>query len=63
MDNISKLEKLLDMYIEKDKQNKRTYQDKLIKKDLYEELFNLFSNDYDEMKDNSLPIGILFNSI
>ena len=63
MDNISKLEKLLDMYIEKDKQNKRTYQDKLIKKDLYEELFNLFSSDYDEMKDNSLPIGILFNSI
>ena len=63
MDNIKKIQKLLDDYIDESKKNRNTYEEKIALKDMYDELLLLLNGDYDEMNDNKLMISILFNSI
>lgn len=63
MDNIKKIQKLLDDYIDESKKLRNTYEEKITLKDMYDELLLLLNGDYDEMNDNKLMISILFNSI
>ena len=63
MDNIKKIQKLLDDYIDESKKLRNTYEEKIALKDMYDELLLLLNGDYDEMNDNKLMISILFNSI
>lgn len=63
MDNIQKIEQLLDKYIEINKEKKVEYRNNETIIDLYEQLFMYLDNDRDSIRENILVISILFNTI
>ena len=63
MDNVKRIEELLNMYLKQNKDIRDKYQNNLVNLQLYEELFNYLELDYVEIKENNLFISILFNTI
>lgn len=63
MDNIKRIEELLNIYLKQNKDIKEKYQNNLVNLQLYEELFGYFDGEYEEIKENNLCISILFNTI
>jgi len=54
---------LLDIYLERNKMLRTSYNENLMKKDLYEELIPLINSSYDEIIDNRLRISLLLSAI
>lgn len=54
---------LIDRYILDDKAKKKQYNDNQVMIDLYNEVLEMLRGDYQEIKDNSLCISILFDTI
>ena len=63
MRNEERLEKLLDSYIQENKNQKDTYNKNIVIRDLYKELLLLLSGNYDDIKNNKMAISLLFTSI
>ena len=63
MDNVKRIEELLNMYLKQNKDIRDKYQNNLVYLQLYEELFSYLELGYVEIKENSLLISILFNTI
>ena len=63
MDNVKRIEELLNMYLKQNKDIRDKYQNNLVNLQLYEELFSYLELDYVEIKENNLFISILFNTI
>lgn len=63
MNNIQRIEQLLDRYIEINKKKKVEYENNKTKIDLYKQLFIYLDNGHDSIKENTLIISILFNTI
>ena len=63
MDNVKRIEELLNMYLKQNKDIRDKYQNNLVYLQLYEELFSYLELSYVEIKENSLLISILFNTI
>ncbi len=54
---------LIDRYILEEADRRKQYNDNLVMIDLYEEVLKILKGDYQEIKDNSLCISILFDTI
>ena len=54
---------LIDRYILEEADRRRQYNDNQVMIDLYEEVLKILKGDYQEIKDNSLCISILFDTI
>lgn len=63
MDNVKRIEELLNMYLKQNKDIRDKYQNNLVNLQLYEELFSYLELSYVEIKENNLFISILFNTI
>lgn len=63
MDNVKRIEELLNMYLKQNKDIRDKYQNNLVNLQLYEELFSYLELSYEEIKENNLFISILFNTI
>ena len=63
MDNLKKIEKLLDKYIKQNKMLKNEYEKNKVKKSTYEELIELLSEDYNKLLNNKELIRVFLNSI
>lgn len=63
MDNVERIEELLNMYLKQNKDIRDKYQNNLVNLQLYEELFSYLELSYEEIKENNLFISILFNTI
>ena len=63
MDNVKRIEELLNMYLKQNKDIRDKYQNNLVNLQLYEELFSYLEFSYVEIKENNLFISILFNTI
>ena len=63
MDNIQKIEQLLDRYIEINKKKQEEYDKNKTIIDLYDQLFIYLDKGYDWINENKLVISILFNTI
>lgn len=63
MTNKEKVTKLLEDYIKENKKIKEEYKDLEIKISLFRELLTYLDMDYSNMKEHSLNIDILLNSI
>lgn len=54
---------LIDRYILEEADRRKQYNDNQVMIDLYEEVLKILKGDYQEIKDNSLCISILFDTI
>ena len=63
MDNVKRIEELLNMYLKQNKDIRDKYQNNLVNLQLYEELFSYLELDYVEIKENNLFISIQYMAI
>lgn len=63
MNTKEKLLELIDIYLERNKKLKKSYNDNITNKQLYEELFVIFNMDFADIVNNRLMISIILNTI